>query len=414
MGSIPVFLINNHRIDTIEDAEAYVSRLRDVERAMSEISSNIRRQASLGIVPPRFNFAPVGADARRVLSGAPFGGDRDGAVFADFKAKVGRLQVGDDVKARLIAEARASADRPRSAAATSDARTLDAIEPRATGKQRRLEPAARRRILRQPPAQSTTTDLTPTRSTRSASTGARDPRRDGADQAAVGFAGTLRSFFDHINAGQQFKYANSDEGGSNISPTRAASSTQVMAAAPRYFRRLPARAAGSSRGRDLAPGDGGGRFYNQPSADGSRPGIYYVNTRRHEPGAAPAKPRRFLPRRRARPSLPDRARPRSFQTCPSSAASAATAPMSRAGVSIQKGLRPGDGLLPGHPNQLFGMYSTQQWRAIRLVVDTRYPHHRWTRERATDYFLENGLLCAGFRPRREERIFQQPGQRRAT
>jgi uncharacterized protein (DUF885 family) len=32
MGNIPVFLINAHRVDNVADAEAYVARLRDVER----------------------------------------------------------------------------------------------------------------------------------------------------------------------------------------------------------------------------------------------------------------------------------------------------------------------------------------------------------------------------------------------
>ena len=72
MGNIPVFLINNHRIESVADAEAYVARLREVERVMGEIGANIRRQAELGIVPPAFNFAPVREDGRRVLTGAPF------------------------------------------------------------------------------------------------------------------------------------------------------------------------------------------------------------------------------------------------------------------------------------------------------------------------------------------------------
>src|SRR6478735_10980549 len=81
-GSLPVFLINQHRIDNVSDAEAYVSRLRDVDRVMNEISANMRRQAQQGIVPPRFNFAPVRADAQRVLDGAPFKSGADTPVFA--------------------------------------------------------------------------------------------------------------------------------------------------------------------------------------------------------------------------------------------------------------------------------------------------------------------------------------------
>ena len=89
MGNIPVFLINNHRIESVADAEAYVSRLREVERVMGEIGANIRQQTRLGIVPPAFNFAPVREDGRRVLTGAPFTDGPDAPLFADFKTKVG-------------------------------------------------------------------------------------------------------------------------------------------------------------------------------------------------------------------------------------------------------------------------------------------------------------------------------------
>ena len=67
MGNIPVFLINNHRVESVADAEAYVARLREVERVMGEIGANMRHQTELGIVPPAFNFAPVREDGRRVL-----------------------------------------------------------------------------------------------------------------------------------------------------------------------------------------------------------------------------------------------------------------------------------------------------------------------------------------------------------
>ena len=71
-GSLPVFLINNHKIDTVADAEAYISRLNAVERVMGEITANMRAQTAAGIVPSTFNFAPVRRDAEKVLAGAPF------------------------------------------------------------------------------------------------------------------------------------------------------------------------------------------------------------------------------------------------------------------------------------------------------------------------------------------------------
>ena len=46
---IPVFLINQHRVDTVADAEAYISRIRETERVMREVAAQMRKQAAMGI-----------------------------------------------------------------------------------------------------------------------------------------------------------------------------------------------------------------------------------------------------------------------------------------------------------------------------------------------------------------------------
>ncbi|HEX8526592.1 DUF885 domain-containing protein, partial [Allosphingosinicella sp.] len=278
MGSIPIFLINNHRIDTVEDAEAYVSRLREVERVMNEISANIRHQTALGIVPPRFNFAPVRADAARVLNGAPFGAGDDSAVFADFKRKVARLQATDEVKNRLIGEARGALTGPFRRGYDLMLRTLAQVEPRATGNNGAWSLPNGGAFYAQRLESSTTTEL-----------GAEEIHRIGLAQVArihgemerikaqVGFQGTLQQFFAHINGGRQFKYPNTEEGRQQYLADARRFIAQVMEAAPRWFRRLPrapleVRAVEAWRQETAAVA-----FYNSPSPDGSRPGIYYVN-----------------------------------------------------------------------------------------------------------------------------------------
>ena len=153
---------------------------------MSEIGANIRHQAELGIVPPAFNFAPVREDGLRVLAGAPFAEGPDSAVFADFKAKVGRLDIPQDREGPPDRVRARGADRPvppRLRADACDARRDRAARDR---EQRRLEPARRRRLLcPSPPRQSTTTDMS---AEQIHQTGldqvAPDPWRDGADQGA--------------------------------------------------------------------------------------------------------------------------------------------------------------------------------------------------------------------------------------
>jgi len=62
------------------------------------------------------------------------------------------------------------------------------------------------------------------------------------------------------------------------------------------------------------------------------------------------------------------------------------------------------------PMSEFGMLSTQLWRAVRLVVDTGIHHHRWTREQAISYFLDNALLSERDAIKEVERYFNNPGQ----
>jgi uncharacterized protein (DUF885 family) len=409
MGSIPVFLINNHRVDTVEDAEAYVSRLRETERAMTEISANMRRQAEMGIVPPRFNFAPVRADARRILAGAPFGDGNDSAVFADFKAKVGRLQTDDAVKARLIADARAALTGPFRRGYATMLETLDAIEPRATANNGAWSLPQGAEYYANRLQNSTTTDLS-----------ADQIHQIGLQQVArihgemeriksrVGFTGTLRQFFDHINGGQQFKYANTEEGRQQYLADARRFVAQVMEAAPRFFRRLPrapleVRAVETWRQETAAVA-----FYNSPSADGSRPGIYYVNL---------ADMNQVLRPQTEAISYHEGAPGHHFQIA--LAQELPNVPKFRRfggygaysegwGLySEQLGQEMG---FYQDPYSEFGMHSTALWRAIRLVVDTGIHSQRWSRERAIQYFRENGLLSERDATKEVERYFNNPGQ----
>jgi uncharacterized protein (DUF885 family) len=111
-SDIPVFLINNHRVDNVADAEAYVSRLREVKRVMGEEVVDYDAKVAKGVIEPKLIFAPSIADARRVITGAPFGPGADTALWADFKAKVGKLDADAATKTRLLADGEAALKGP--------------------------------------------------------------------------------------------------------------------------------------------------------------------------------------------------------------------------------------------------------------------------------------------------------------
>jgi uncharacterized protein (DUF885 family) len=410
LGNIPVFLINNHRVESVADAEAYVARLRDVERVMGEIGANIRRQAEQGIVPPAFNFEPVRADGRRILTGAPFTDGPNSALFADFQTKVNRLQIAQTEKDRLIAAAREALTGPFRRGYESMLATLDAVEPRAAGRNNgawSLPDGEAYYAFRL--QQSTTTNLT---AEQIHQTGlaqvARIHREMERIKAQVGFTGTLTQFFAHLNAGQEFKYPNTDAGRQAYLADARAFIAQVMEAAPRWFSRLPrapleVRAVEAFRQETAAVA-----FYNRPSPDGSRPGIFYVNL---------ADMNQVLRPQVEAIAYHEGAPGHHFQIALAQELEGVPKFRRFGGYGVYaegwglyaEGLGKEMGFYH-EPISEFGMYSTQLWRAIRLVVDTGIHHHRWTRERAIDYFMENGLLSRRDATKEVERYFNNPGQ----
>ena len=408
-GDIPVFLINQHRVDTVADAQAYVSRLEEVERVMGEVAANVRTQADKGILPPKLNFEPVRADAKKVLTGAPFDGGPDNTILADFKEKVGKLNAPAEVKAKLIADASAALTGPFKRGYETMFAVLSEIEPKATDNdgawslpQGDAYYADQLRLF-------TTTDLS---ADQIHNTGLAQVKRIHGEMEAikerVGFKGSLQDFFAHIKTSPEFKYPNTEAGRQQYLKDATAKIDQVMAAAPRYFSRLPkapleVKAVEEWR-QDTAPV----AFYNRPAPDGSRPGIYYVNL---------ADMTQVLKPQVETIAYHEGAPGHHFQGA-----------MAQELPGIPKFRRFGGYSAYGEgwglyaerfgkemgfyqdPYQEFGMLSSQLWRAVRLVVDTGLHAKRWSREQAIDYFKENSLVSERDIVKEVERYINNPGQ----
>jgi len=408
-GDFPVFLINQHRVDNVADAEAYVARIRDTERAMREIGAEARAQAEKGIVPPKFNFAPVRADAKRATTGAPFGAGAESPLLADFRKKVNSLDAPADVKARLIAEASAALSGPFRRAVGTMLATLDAIEPKATGNSGAWSlPNGAEYYASRLRAQ-TTTDLSADRIHRiGLDEVARIHREMEAIKAQVGFKGTLQQFFQHIKTSPQFKYPNTDAGRQRYLADANAFIAQVMDAAPKWFSRLPkapleVRAVETWRQETASVA-----FYNRPSPDGSRPGIFYVNL---------ADMNQVLKPQIEGIAYHEGAPGHHFQIALQQELDGVPKFRRFGGYGAYS---EGWGLYAERlgremgfykdPYSLFGHLSLELWRAVRLVTDTGLHSKRWTREQAIKYFQDNSLLSERDIVKEVERYINNPGQ----
>ena len=102
---IATFLINIHRIDTLEDAQAYVARLNGVGVLLDQVMANMRESEARGILAPRFVHGHVIRDCRNLLTGAPFGPGGDSPLYADFTGKLDGLKADRVLKQALRADA---------------------------------------------------------------------------------------------------------------------------------------------------------------------------------------------------------------------------------------------------------------------------------------------------------------------
>lgn len=410
---LPVFMINNHRIDSVSDAEAYVSRLRDAERVMGEITDTLRRRAARGVISPAFVFAPSIANTRAIISGAPFDDGADNPVWADFQRKVAALQTDDATKARLLDEGRAALTGPWKRGYETVLTALAEVQTQAEAM-----PNREGGVWRLPEGEayynarlqlSTTTDLT---ADQIHQIGLDEVARIQAEMVVImrstGFTGTLQEFFAFLKTDPRFQYPNTPEGKEQYLTDSRAFIAQVMAAAPQWFSDLPEAALEVRAVEPWREATASIAFYNSPAPDGSRPGIYYVNLSDmtqvlkpqiegisyHEgaPGhhfqIAYAQEIEGLPR---------------FRRFGGYGAYAEGWGLYSEGLGKEMGFYQ-------DPYSDFGRLSTELWRAVRLVTDTGLHAKRWSREQAIEYFRQNSLLSERDIVKEVERYITNPGQ----
>lgn len=408
-GSIPVFLINQHRVESVSDARAYIARLRDSERVMRETVAVMEQQAARGIVPPKMVFEPATADARNILTGAPFASGADNPIWADFQTKVNALAIPDGQKTELLSDGRAALTGPFRTGVEALIAGIQALEPRADGNNGAWSLPNGAAYYANRLATYTTTDLS-----------ADQIHTIGLEQVAViraemeevereiGFAGTLEEFFAALRSDPAYKYPNTKEGRERYLVEARTLIAGVMAKALQYFERLPKAELEVRAVEPFRQDTAAVAFYNRPAPDGSRPGIFYVNladmnqVNRIQTDAIAAHE-----------GAPGHhfqiARAQELEGLPKFRRFGGYSVYSEGWALYSERLAEEMGVYTT-PEQRFGMLSLQMWRAIRLVLDTGIHSKRWSRERAIEYFRANSPNSERDIRKEVDRYINNPGQ----
>jgi uncharacterized protein (DUF885 family) len=111
-AELPNFLINTHVVGEAADMAAYSSRLRAIPASLDVAIGQSKESDAMGVHAPRFEIERVISGSRQMISGAPFDSGSDSPLWADAKAKVGKLQAAGKatpVEAEaLLADAKAA------------------------------------------------------------------------------------------------------------------------------------------------------------------------------------------------------------------------------------------------------------------------------------------------------------------
>jgi uncharacterized protein (DUF885 family) len=222
---------------------------------------------------------------------------------------------------------------------------------------------------------------------------------------ATGFKGDLPGFFGYLETDPRFYFTK----GEDLLQGYRDIKLRVDAALPKLFSVFPkadyeVREVEAFRAQAAA-----GAYYQAPSADGSRPGIFYVNT--YNLKAQPKFGMETLSLHEASPG-------HHFQTAIQQELE--NLPRFRRFGSDYTAYVEGWALyaeflgrelgLFTDPYQWFGRLNDEQLRAMRLVVDTGLHTKGWTREQAIRYMLDNSTMAESDVVSEVERYVAWPGQ----
>lgn len=220
----------------------------------------------------------------------------------------------------------------------------------------------------------------------------------------VGFEGDLSAFFNHLRDSDEFYYKTADE----LIAAYEQIKLKIDARLPKLFNIEPkapyvVKAVEAYRAQSAA-----GASYAGPAPDGSRPGIFYINTYNLK-----AQPKFLLETLSIHEAAPGHhfqiALQQEVESLPDFRKFGGYTVFAEGWALYAESLGKELGLFTD-PYMWYGRLNDEQLRAMRLVLDTGFHAKGWTRQQGIDYMLANSSMAKSDVIAEVERYIAWPGQ----
>lgn len=385
----PSFMINMHTVENLDQAKAYISRLKEIKRVFEERMVHNKKQEEMGILPPAFSLPKVIDDSTNVISGYPFQKTKKlSPLYEDFKGKVNKLKIKGSQKRQLLKdaeEALLSYVKPAYVDLISTVKRWQSKQKTSHGAWSLPdgEEYYRFRLSR-----ITTTDLTPKEIHEF---GLKEVDRIHGEMHGimkqVGFKGSLQDFFKYMQTEKKFFYPQTKKGRAAYLKDATKIIDDMEKFLPKMFKTLPKARLKVKAVEEYREKSAGIAFYQGPSLFGNRPGIYYVNLYKMEDN-----PKYKMEALAYHEGLPGHHMQIAIKTeldgLPKFRRTGGYTAYSE-GWGLYSERLPKEFGFYTDPYSDFGRLTMELWRAARLVTDTGLHWKRWSREEGIKYLKEN-------------------------
>jgi len=407
--NLPSFLTDTHAIVSEKSARRYLSRLNEFGRVLDETHTLVDTHTEKGVIAPDF----IVKKTLGVLESFIEDGAAENPLVTSLPDRLDKVEgLSDAAKAELIAEA--------------ENIVRDKVIPgyeKLIAQQKALLPLTNsdagiwripngETIYRNALRSNTTTEFT-----------ADDVHQTGLSEVArieaamdkiliaEGYTdGTVSERVQVLMKAPEQLFPNTDEGREDMIEYLVELNDDIMSKAGDLFVTLPPQKLEIKRVPEFSQDSAPGGYYQGPSIDGKRPGRFYINQKN-----TADNPKWTLPTLLYHEAAPGHhfqiSRSMMIEGVPFlRKMSPFTAYTEGWALYAERVAAEDMGLYADNPLGDLGRLQAEQFRAVRLVVDTGIHHKRWTRERAIAYMMDKTGMTEDEVTREIERYIVWPGQ----